>query len=218
MRSRSWSCVSVCAVACVAGHDPWVADFDKAAAGPLPTGWKAEGTGAAATWEVLADASSPSPPNSLVLTKVNDTAADAFNLCWTETYRAKDATVEVSLRPLSGKAEQGGGPAWRVKDKNNYYVCTVNPLEGNFRLYVVQDGKRRQLATGAAAIDTAKWHTIKAGHHGEKITCWLDGEKVLEAKDQTLGHEGGVGVWTRGDARTAFDDLRVLRDDALAVK
>jgi hypothetical protein len=97
---------------------------------------------------------------------------------------------------------------WRVQDADDYYLCRVNPLESNFRVYVVEKGVRRQLATATAGLSDG-WHRIEVEHVGERITCWLDGEKLLEASDATIPAPGGVGLWTKADARTSFDDLVV---------
>jgi hypothetical protein len=196
---------------------PWIATFDEAPTGALPEGWKAEATapnGPLATWQVIADPKAPTSPNALSLVKVNHTATGTYNLCWTDRARMKDGTVELSFKVVSGAEDQGGGPMWRVKDRDNYYTCRMNPLEDNFRLYVVQDGKRKQLATATTSIDTAKWHTIKVRHSGGDITCWLNGQELLKAQDKTLPDDGGVGVWTKADAATMFDNISVARDDA----
>ena len=113
------------------------------------------------------------------------------------------------MKPVSGEEDQGGGPIWRLQDKDNYYVCRANPLEGNFRLYVVQDGERKQLADAVAEIAAGQWHAIRVEHNGNRIECWLDGEKLLETIDDSLPAAGGFGFWTKADAVTFFDDLRV---------
>ena len=100
-----------------------------------------------------------------------------------------------------------GEQAWRVRDARNYYVCRVNPLESNYRVYVVKDGVRRQLATALCSVETGTWHRLEVEHVGDRITCWLDGRKLLEANDATLTEAGGLGLWTKADARTSFDDF-----------
>jgi hypothetical protein len=186
--------------------------FDQEPAGALPAGWKAEGTnqkGPVATWKVIADATAPSKPNVLSLTSPNHDSGSTFNVCWTDRARFKEGRIEVSLKPNTGSEDQGGGPIWRVQDKDEYYICRANPLESNFRVYYVQNGSRHQLASADVKIATGKWHTIAIEHHGERIACWLDGEKLLEATDGHLPNAGGVGVWTKSDAASSFDDLKI---------
>jgi hypothetical protein len=187
--------------------------FDQDRVGELPAGWKAEGTnqsGPVATWQIIADATAPSKPDVLSLTKTNHDSGSTFNICWTDRARFEDGRMEIALKPNSGAEDQGGGPIWRVQDKDDYYVCRANPLESNFRLYYVKDGSRTQLATANVPIQSGRWHTIAVEHHGQKIVCFLDGEKLLEATDDHIPGAGGVGVWTKSDAASSFDDITIL--------
>ncbi|MFO0872727.1 MAG: family 16 glycoside hydrolase [Phycisphaerales bacterium] len=210
-------------------EDPNVTHFDRDPTGSLPDGWIAAGTnlrgvGAAppraATWAVVVDETAPSAPNVLALTSTNHESADAFNICWTDRVRTRNGRIEARFKAVSGEGDQGGGLAWHVRDKDNYHVCRMNPLEENFRLYVVEGGVRRQLASAKAKAKTGEWHTIGVRFVGDRIECSLDGQRLLEARDSTFPGAGGIGFWTKGDAVTRFDDLRieVLPDDALPVE
>lgn len=189
--------------------------FDDGEAGKLPRGWRAEGTkqtGPVATWEVKKSEGAASAPNVLALTKVNHESSGTFNICWTDEAVFEDGAIEVKFKAVSGEDDQGGGPMWRVKDKDNYLVARVNPLEENFRVYSVREGKRTQLASGEVKVETGTWHTIRVEQHGGKVECFLDGVKKLEATEDVSkewGSVGGVGVWTKADAGTEFDDLRI---------
>src|SRR5262249_42881033 len=95
-------------------------------------------------------------------------------------------------------------------DANNYYVARMNPLEDNYRLYRVVAGKRTQIAgKEGIKVPTGEWHTLKIEMEGDKIECYLDGKKEIEATDDTIGKPGKVGLWTKADAHTYFDDFRV---------
>jgi hypothetical protein len=175
-------------------------------------GWRAASTGGSgpdATWTPQADVRAISPGRVLSLTAPNHTAEDRFNLFWSPGVRFHDGRLAVAVRADGGTVDQGGGPIWRAQDANNYYVCRFNPLESNYRVYVVQNGVRRQLATALVTATTGSWHRVEVEHVGDRITCWLDGAKLLEASDGTIAGEGGVGLWTKADARTSFDDLMV---------
>lgn len=187
--------------------------FQDTQVGQLPQGWKAEGTrqkGALATWKVQADSSAPSKPNVLALTSPNHSSNRTFNLCWTNQIQFKDGQIELSFKAVSGSVDRGGGPIWRVRDKDNYYVCRANPLEDNLRLYYVKGGRRRQIATAEdVIIASGKWHTIKVIHEGDHIQCFFNGKKLIDHRDDTFESTGGVGLWTKADAATAFDDFAV---------
>ena len=197
-----------------AGADPLLLSFETSAVGSVPDGWSVEATnqqGPLATWAVVEDPSAPDGGKVLALTEPNHAVNATFNLCWAKDVRFSDGTIDVAFRPDGGFIDDGGGPIWRVQDQNNYYLCRGNTLEGNFRVYVVKDGTRRQLATADLDIEPEAWHQIRVEHRGANIVCYLDGEKLLEATDTTIPGEGGVGLWTKADAATSFDALTISR-------
>jgi len=186
--------------------------FDDAPVGRAPHGWKVGAThpsGEPNPWSVRKDESAPSAPHVLALAKIQAFHSRTFNLCWTDKIRFDNGKIEVKVKAGTGEVDQGGGPMWRVRDENNYYVVRWNPLEDNFRLYYVKAGRRVQLAGAEVHADPGKWHTIEIRQKGDKIKCYFDGRKLLKAKDQTLTDAGGVGLWTKSDAATSFDDFKV---------
>jgi hypothetical protein len=188
-------------------------NFDDVAQGRLPTGWTIDAAnpgGRLAEWSVVTDPTAPSKPNVLTLKTVYDTSDSVFNLCWTRDIAFADGEIEVKVRANTGKVDQGGGLIWRARDALNYYVARYNPLESNFRIYYVKDGERMQIANARGIeIKASDWFNIKVTQHGAKIEGYLNGKKYLEAKDETLKAAGGVGFWTKADAASSFDDLRV---------
>lgn len=175
-------------------------------------GWRAGSTGGSgppATWQARADAAAISAPNVLALTAYGRLQDERFHLFWSDAVRFQDGRLAIAVRADDGVVDQGGGPIWRVQDANNYYVCRVNPLESNFRVYVVKDGVRRQLATALVTSKAGQWHRLEVEHLGARLRCWLDGRLLLAAEDATIAAAGGVGLWTKADARTSFDDLVV---------
>ena len=177
----------------------------------LPQGWLVgTSNGAAggehARWELERDTGAPSPPGVLALVDARGHSGQEYNLCWSPEPRLADLELSVAVRAAGGEEDQGGGPAWRIAGADDYYLARWNPLERNFRLYSVTSGERRQLA-GATAAAADGWHTIRVRHVGGEITCWLDGEELLHARDSAHPAAGGVGVWTKADATTRFDDL-----------
>lgn len=188
--------------------------FDSDPVGKLPAGWLVKHTGETKTpavWQVVADDTAPSRPNVLALTKTE--SADAvYNLLILDESSFKDIDLSVKVKGVGGKVDQGGGVLWRCQDENNYYLCRLNPLESNFRVYKVENGKRTQFATVKVDAEQGRWYTLRVTMTGPDIACYLDGEKLLEAKDDTFPNAGMIGLWTKADAATAFDDLRVKED------
>ncbi|MBA3257018.1 MAG: DUF1080 domain-containing protein, partial [Pyrinomonadaceae bacterium] len=102
----------------------------------------------------------------------------------------------------------GGGVVWRARDAKNYYIARYNPLEGNYRVYKVEDGRRTQLGTSDVKRSEG-WHTLRVTMTGERIECYFDGRKYLDVSDSTFKSAGKIGLWTKADAQTHFDDLTV---------
>lgn len=186
--------------------------FDDVPAGSLPPGWRAEQTNPrrqGAQWSVQQDASAPSGGQVLALTNPRGASGGTFNLAWTDQVSFQDGRIEVKVKAGTGREDQGGGPIWRVQDRNNYYIARWNPLEDNFRLYYVQDGRRQQLGSANVDLPADQWHTIAIDHQGNRIVAYLNGRQMFETTDETFTQAGGVGVWTKADAATSFDDLAV---------
>jgi len=185
-------------------------DFEDTTAGQIPEGWIVESTGQSgpiATWQVVFDKESES--KVLGMTKANHNSDSTFNICRTKNVNFKDGEIEVRFKATEGKEDQGGGPVWRLQDKDNYYIARANPLENNFRLYYVKNGERKTLDSANVDVPSHKWHTIKIIHKAEHIEAYLNGKKYLEAKDSTFNGAGQVGLWTKADAVTWFDDLKI---------
>lgn len=187
--------------------------FAKADAGKLPKGWKADhtGKGDGSVWRVVEDGTAPSKSGAALAQQAESPDA-YFNLCVAEDTRFKDGTVEVAFKAIKGKDDQGGGIVWRYQNGDNYYICRMNPLEDNFRVYKVVAGRRMMLATtkNDVKVPVGEWHTIKIAMEGEKIECYLDGKKLLDAKDDTIKDAGKVGLWTKADAQTHFDNVSIV--------
>lgn len=189
-------------------------DFDDLREGTLPEGWKVEATGqekATAKWQVVRDDEAPLGPGVLELTATNHSERGVFNLCWTDAAAFHEGEIAVFLRARSGKIDQGGGPIWRVRDRNNYYIARYNPLEKNVSTYYTRDGRRIMLGyTGTLALEDG-WHLLKISHRGDRIRVYLDGDlKLMVNAGDHLPQKGGVGLWTKADAATAFDNFTVV--------
>ena len=193
--------------------------FDDVAPGELPTGWRVEATGQQgplATWRVIDDRTAPSGKRVFALTSPNHPFSGVFNLCWTRAVAFLDGEITVRLKALTGREDQGGGVIWRVRDKDNYYIARFNPLEDNFRVYRVRGGVRRTLASARVVLPAKQWHTLRIVQRGARIEGYLNGKRLLGAEDSTFAAPGGVGLWTKADAATAFDDFSVTTTGAPA--
>lgn len=185
-------------------------NFDQDEAGKLPAGWgmaETNGTDKPGKWTVAADESAAG--NAKVLKVGAQAENKTFNLCIAEKGSFQNLDLRVRVRADSGKLDQGGGLIWRCKDENNYYICRINPLERNFRVYKVEAGKRTQLESAELETKTGQWYEVRAVMVADKIACYVDGRKHLEATDGTFKDAGKVGLWTKADASSSFDNLVV---------
>ena len=126
--------------------------------------------------------------------------------------KEKFSTVDISVRfkPLSGRIDASGGIVFRATDEENYYIVRANALEGNYRLYYFKEGSRYQIASATVTAPTlGKWHTMRVVAQGDHIQAYLDGTLYLDHHDSRYS-SGYVGLWTKADSVTAFDDLEVV--------
>ncbi len=112
-------------------------------------------------------------------------------------------------KSVSGDVDRAAGLVFRLKDANNYYIVRANALEDNYRLYHVVNGNRVQFAGANFKVASGEWHELRVECVGNHITCYYDNEKKIDATDDTFKEAGKVGLWTKADSVTYFDDLRV---------
>jgi hypothetical protein len=163
--------------------------------------------GKSGTWHAVEAADAPSPPRVWMQQAAGDESL--FNLALYEGSSPLAADVRVKLRAVEGEHDQGGGIVWRARDERNYYLARWNPLENNVRAYKVVDGTRTQLL-GRKLEAGAGWHELRVWFRRDKIEVWFDGQSLGEFQDATFAAPGSVGLWTKADARTQFDDLEIL--------
>jgi 3-keto-disaccharide hydrolase len=178
-------------------------NFDKDGLGKPPYGWTATQTGSGqAAWAVVRDASAPSKPNVL-----KQSGQAAYPVCLKDDTSIRDGFVEVKFKAISGKEDQAGGLVWRAKDANNYYVARANALEDNVTIYHTINGRRTEKKRADMKVATNQWHTLQVDFQANRFTVMLDGQKALDWEDQTFRDPGKVGVWTKADSVTLFDDF-----------
>ena len=209
-------CLGLCLAALAEAE---VVRFDSAQPGSLPNGWTVvmTHTGAAPKWEIRKDASAPSKPN--VLAQVSADGTDSrFPMAILNTAVCRDGEVSVKFKTVSGKAEQTAGLVWRYRDPNNYYLVRANALENNIVMYKVEGGNRILLTPNGKPprtngvrhrIPSRTWSILKVRFRKSHFEVYFDHRKVLEAEDSTFAQAGKVGLWTKADSVTYFDDFQV---------
>ena len=179
-------------------------NFDNFKTGDPPPGWTATKTGSGqAKWTIERDDTAPSKPNVL-----KQSGEATYPVCIKDDTNLKDGFVEVKFKPISGKEDQAGGVLWRAKDANNYYVARANALEDNVTIYHTTKGSRHSFKSVDRKVASNQWHTLRVDFKGSQFTVTFDGQRVIEAKDDKITGAGAVGVWTKADSVTLFDDFR----------
>jgi hypothetical protein len=166
-------------------------------------GW----TTVAGQWTVEEMAGAPSGTKILVQRATNN----EFNVIVAPTAYS-DVDVTMKFKPISGRQDASGGIVFRFND-GKYYVVRANALENNFRLYYYDRGRRQLASASVKAPALGQWHTVRVVALGDQIQAWLDGTRYLDHRDSRF-RSGQVGLWTKADSITAFDDL-VIRGKPL---
>lgn len=180
-----------------------ISNFDGDPVGSLPAGWTGGFTGTGdARWSVEADGSAPSRPNVLM-----QSGSATFPWCVKKSVSIADGFVEVKFNPISGNQDQAAGVVWRWQDGDNYYVARANALEDNVSLYYTANGRRNTLKYVDAPVAANTWHLLRVEFIGASIKVVLDGKAYIEFDDRHIAAPGAVGVWTKADSVTAFDDF-----------
>jgi len=171
--------------------------------GALPSEWACGVTGSGgARWTVEPAADAPSKPNIVKQSGVGD-----FPWCAFKAVSMADGYVEVKFKALSGRRDQAGGLMWRWKDGNNYYVARANALENNVSLYYTANGRRNTIKYVDAPVAKDAWHTLRVEFRGTSIKVALNGKTYIDVQDTHIAGGGAVGMWTKADSVTAFDDF-----------
>lgn len=186
-------------------------DFDKEKTGGMPVGFYAArtGQGTDGTWVVTADPTAFSKPNVVAQTS-RDRTDYRFPLLIADPGVYKDLELSVMFKAVEGEVDRAAGLVFRLKDANNYYVVRANALEDNLRLYHVVGGTRRQFAGANFKVTAGEWHELKVECSGDRIICYYDAQRKIEATDGTFKEAGRIGLWTKADSVTYFDDLHIL--------
>ncbi len=162
------------------------------------------GRGKMCSWEIINESS-----NKVLAQTSAENNDYRFNIITNNKLTYKDLQINLKFKGVEGRNDQGGGPVWRYQDADNYYVARANPLENNYRVYKVVKGRRMELKSANVRIDSNKWYDIKIRMKGNKIKCYFDDKLELEVEDNTFQEAGKIGLWTKSDALTFFDDVGI---------
>jgi hypothetical protein len=173
--------------------------FDSDPVGGLPAGAHVF----SGKWAVRAEADAPSRPNALCQTGTAQYPALSLN---EKVYG--DVTVTVHFKPISGSEDQAAGILFRIQDKDNYYILRANALENNVNIYRYKAGSRSAIKEGSKKVLQGQWQGLRVEVKGNRIRGFINGELAVEGTDDSF-KAGKVGLWTKADSITCFDDVVV---------
>lgn len=198
--------------------DSTVYDFEDDETGTIPAGFTQglTGGGGPVVWQVLEVEDAPS--GSQVVVQLSDDRTNArYPHLVREDFEAKDVDLSVKFKTMSGDVDASGGLIFRYLDKDNFYVVRANALEDNVVAYKTENGKRSNI--GVKGRDDAygveievphqAWNSLRVVARGDLFEIYLNGRKVFEVEDSTFTEAGRIGLWTKADAVTQFDELAV---------
>jgi hypothetical protein len=191
-------------------------DFSDDVVGQSPKGFEFGYTAKAGTpgkWVVQAEGG-----NNYLAQLDADNTRSRFPVAVVSDLAASDIDVSVRLKPVSGRVDQAGGLVWRFQNQDNYYLVRANALENNVVLYKVENGKRTDLPVKGegrtygkkTGVPSGQWSTLRVVAAGPRFEVFFNGNKLYEVEDTTFSKPGKVGVWTKADSITQFDDLTVV--------
>jgi hypothetical protein len=206
MKRLVHSVVFAALVATMASAETWNFDADPVNAPPPGFSFGRTGKGKPGRWVVQAEKDAPSGEN--VLAQLDTDPTDyRFPVAVANEPKLGNVGLSVRCKPVSGRVDQACGLVFRYQDENNYYLTRANALEDNVNLYYVKDGKRRQITGWRGKVTSGTWHQISVETRDDHFVVTFDGNKVIDAHDSTFSQPGKVGVWTKADSVTYFDDL-----------
>lgn len=191
-------------------------DFSDDTVGQPPKGFEfghTAKTGAPGKWVIQAEGA-----NKYLVQTDPDSTRSRFPVAVLSDVSAADLDLSVRFKPVSGRVDQAAGLVWRYRDQDNYYIVRANALEDNVVLYKVENGKRIDLPLKGqgrtygkkADVPAGQWSTLRVIATGPLFEVYSNGTKLYEVEDGTFTQAGKVGVWTKADSVTQFDDLTVV--------
>jgi hypothetical protein len=188
-----------------------IARFEADTVGATPKAWTATCTGRGdPIWTIEHDQTAPS---KLKILKQSGRAT--YPLLLKDDTDIRDGFIETKFKAVAGSEDRAGGLVWRARDANNYYVVRANALEDNVVLYKTVNGTRSALdivgRKGGYGVDVSvpsdQWLGLRVEFSGSRFRVLYNGKQLFEVEDSTFNKAGKVGLWTKADSVTLFDEI-----------
>lgn len=121
-----------------------------------------------------------------------------------------DGEISLRFKLVAGQLDQCAGILFNLKPNGDYLTVRFNGKEDNVVLWTFKQGKRSFVKKGSenVPLQMNTWHTLQISVQGTNLQASLDGKHLL---DYTLAEpvSGKVGVWSKTDSVSYFDDYTV---------
>jgi len=216
MRRMRLALLIAVGVTVMANAETRKSDFNQDAVDQPPKGFEfgyTAGVGKPGKWVVQADGG-----NKVLAQTDPDSTRSRFPVAVLSDIAAADVDLSVRFKPISGRVDQAAGLVWRYQNQDNYYIVRANALEDNVVLYKVEGGRRTDLPVKGegrtygkkSEVPSGQWSSLRVVANGRLFEVHFNGSKLYEVEDATFSKPGKVGVWTKADSVTQFDDLTVV--------
>jgi hypothetical protein len=185
--------------------------FESNRIGATPEGWTATLTGKGdPKWTVESDETAPSKSKVL-----KQSGRATYPLLLKNDTNIRDGFIEIKFKAIAGSQDRAAGVVWRARDANNYYIVRANALEDNFVLYKTVNGVRSALDIVGrkggygvkVPVPANTWHSLRIDFKASRFKASFNGNQLFEAEDSTFADAGMVGLWTKADSVTLFDQI-----------
>jgi hypothetical protein len=124
----------------------------------------------------------------------------------------RDGEISMRFKIVAGQLDECAGILFNLKPNGDYLTVRFNGMEDNVVLWTFNKGVRKFVKRGTENVPLAKnqWHMLQISVHGTNLQASLNGKHLL---DYTLSEpvSGKVGVWSKTDSVSYFDEFTVNR-------
>jgi hypothetical protein len=122
----------------------------------------------------------------------------------------ENGEISVRFQMVGGALDRCAGILFDVKPNGDYLTVRYNGTEDNVVLWTFNNGVRKFVnrAPTLVPLELGTWHTLRISVHGTSLKSWLD-DKPMHDYTLPAPASGKVGVWSKTDSMTEFDDFVV---------
>jgi hypothetical protein len=125
-----------------------------------------------------------------------------------------DGDISMRFKLVAGQLDQCAGILFNLKPNGDYLAVRFNGKEDNVVLWTFVQGKRSFVKKGSENVPLKmnEWHKLQISVHGTNLQASLDDKHLI---DYTLAEpvSGKVGLWSKTDSVSYFDDFTVIPAD-----